>query len=128
MLLVGLVSWWYGAGWRGQVARIAQNLAGVSDFFSVPLLLKTFFAPWRQISADETGRSLGDQLRASGDKLFSRAIGAFLRFFMIIFGALAMFLLLIFSLIRLIIWPILPLLPVAGFVLMFAIGAPWKLI
>lgn len=122
MLLVGLLSWWYGGGWRGQVARIAGSLRRADDFFSVPLLLKTFFAPWRQISADETGRDIASQFRAWGDRLVSRFIGAFLRFFMIIFGLVAMLLILLISLIRLIIWPLIPLLPIVGLVLFLVIG------
>jgi hypothetical protein len=128
MLLVGFFQWWYGAGWRGQISRISGSLRGINDFFSVPLLLKTFFAPFHQISADESGRSIGDQLRAFGDRLFSRAIGAFMRFFMIIFGLVAMLGVLILSLIRLIIWPIFLFLPVVGLVLMLIVGAPWKLV
>jgi len=128
MLLVGFISWWYGAGWCGQVSRIVESLQGTNDFFSIPLLLKTFFAPFRQISADETGRSLGDQLRAFGDRLFSRCIGAFMRFFMIIFGFVALILTLVISLLRLILWPVLPFLPVAGIIVMVVVGAPWKLV
>ena len=128
MLLVGFLSWWYGAGWRGQLERIGRSLASVNDTFSVPLLLKTFFAPFRQISADATGNDIASKFRAWGDRMFSRMIGAFVRFFMILFGLITMFFTLIISLIRLIIWPILLLLPVIGLILMISVGTPWKLI
>lgn len=128
MLLVGFLQWWYGAGWRGQVSRIKISLAKTNDFFSILLLLKTFFAPFRQISAGATGRSLGDKFRAWGDRMLSRCIGAFMRFFMILFGIIAMFFVLIISLIRLIFWPIVPFLPIFGVILMSVIGAPWKIV
>jgi hypothetical protein len=128
MLLVGFFAWWYGAGWRGQILRIGGVLARTNDFFSIGLLLATFFAPFRQISADETGRDIASQFRAWGDRLFSRFIGAFLRFFMIIFGLVATVFVLLISLVRLIVWPIFPFLPVLGAILMLTVGAPWKLV
>ena len=128
MLMVGFFSWWYGAGWRGQVSRVSGTLAQVNDFFSIPLLLKTLFAPFRQISADAGGQDIASKFRAWGDRMFSRIIGGILRIFMIIFGGLTLLAVLILSLIRLIIWPILLFLPLGGAILMFSVGAPWKLI
>lgn len=128
MLLVGFFGWWYNAGWRGQVSRIGNTLTRTNDWFSIPLLIKTFFAPFRQISANEVGNDIGSNFRAWGDLLFSRLIGAFMRFFMIIFGSIALFLVLIFSLIRLALWPLFPLMPVVGVVLMLTVGAPWNLL
>ncbi len=128
MLLVGFFSWWYGAGWKAQVQRIVDLLEKVNDYFSIPLLLKTLFSPFRQISADETGRDIASKFRAWGDRMFSRCIGAFMRFFMILFGMVTMVLVMIFSFVRLLLWPVFPLLPLAGLVLMTTIGAPWKLV
>ncbi|MDR1969930.1 MAG: hypothetical protein LBQ11_01095 [Candidatus Nomurabacteria bacterium] len=127
MLLVGFFSWWYSAGWRGQVSRIGEAVVRTNDWFSIPLLLKTFFAPFRQISANEVGNDIGSNFRAWGDRMFSRCIGAFMRFFMIIFGTIALALVLVISLIRLILWPISPLLPIVGVILMLTIGTPWNL-
>ncbi|MCL2280301.1 hypothetical protein FWC31_00215 [Candidatus Saccharibacteria bacterium] len=128
MLLVGFFGWWYRGGWRGQVARIGDSLVRINDWFSIPLLLKTFFAPWRQISANEIGNDPGSNLRAWGDLLFSRVIGAFMRFFMIIFGFIALILVLIVSLIRLILWPLFPFVPAVGVLLMLRAGVPWNLL
>jgi hypothetical protein len=127
MLLVGFFSWWYGAGWRDQISRISQSIDRLNDYFSVPLLLKTFFKPFREISSGESGKGLQQMFQVFLDKLFSRAIGAFMRFFMIIFGLFAMLFAMLFGLIRLIIWPLFPLLPLVGVVLMFTIGTPWKI-
>jgi hypothetical protein len=128
MLLVGFLSWWYGAGWRGQISRIGGSLGRTADFFSIGLLAKTLFAPFRQISADATGDDISSRFRAWGDRLVSRAIGGFVRFFMIIFGLIALLLVLLLSLIRLILWPILLFLPIVGLILMLSLGTPWKLI
>lgn len=128
MLLVGFFSWWYGLGWRSQIKRIKFSIQRTSDFFSISLLAKTLFAPFRQISADATGNDIGSRFRAWGDRMFSRIIGAVMRTFMIIFGMITLFLILLVSLIRLILWPAVPLLPIVGLILMINIGAPWKLV
>jgi hypothetical protein len=128
MLLVGFVSWWYGAGWRSQIKKIELSIRRTSDFFSISLLFKTLFSPFRQISADATGNDIGSRFRAWGDRLFSRIIGAVMRTFMIIFGLVTLLIALLIGLLRLVLWPAVPLLPIAGLVLMTSIGAPWKLV
>jgi hypothetical protein len=127
MLLVGFLGWWYSIGWREQISRIGDMLIRTNDWFSIPLLIKTFFSPFRQISANEIGNDIASNFRAWGDRMFSRIIGAFMRFFMIIFGSVVLGVVLIISLIRLVIWPLFPLVPVAGLVLMLEVGTPWNL-
>ena len=125
MLLVGFFSWWYGAGWRDQFSRLGASLDRVNDYFSVPLLLRTLFKPFRQISAGETGRDLKEKFQVALDKLFSRLIGAFMRVFLIIAGVLSMIFVIILDLIKALVWPFFPLLPLFGLVLMFSVGVPW---
>ncbi|MDR2336836.1 MAG: hypothetical protein LBE03_01900 [Candidatus Nomurabacteria bacterium] len=125
MLIMAFFAWWYGRGWRFQIEQIKLSLLRTSDTFSIPLLIKTLFAPFRQISASESGRSLDEKFRAVLDKLFSRCIGFIMRTFMIIFGLFVILLLLIISLLRLILWPIMPLMPVAGVILIVMVGTPW---
>ena len=91
------------------------------DFFSIGLLLSTLFAPFRQISAGQAQGSLDNQMHAFFDKLSSRFIGAFMRIFMIIIGLVVMALQIVYGFIVMIIWPIVPLVPVIGLIAM-AIG------
>ncbi|MGE5309978.1 MAG: hypothetical protein ACM3JF_02785 [Sphaerimonospora mesophila] len=128
MILVGFLTWWYGAGWHDQIKRIGLSVRRTSDFFSISLLARTLFALFRQISADATGNDIASRFRAWGDRMFSRIIGAVMRIFMIVFGIIALGLTLVISLVRLALWPAVPLLPLAGLVLMLSIGAPWKLV
>lgn len=122
MFLVGLISWWYGRGWMGQWKRIAHRFALTLEFFSVGQLLSTLFAPFRQISATSgSDGSVGAELRAFVDQLISRVIGAFIRFFTIIFGLIVIALQAVYELIIMTVWWFLPLLPIAGFILL-AIG------
>lgn len=122
MFLVGLISWWYGRGWIGQSKRMAGRFASMLEFFSIGQLLATFFAPFRQISAGSAGNgTMGDAFRAFVDKSISRVIGSFVRFFTIIFGLIAITLQAVYELIIMIAWWFLPLLPIAGFILL-AVG------
>lgn len=122
MFLVGLISWWYGRGWVGQWKRIAGRFMSTLDFFSVGQLFSTFFSPFRQISANEKGDgSFGSAMRLFGDQLISRFIGAFIRFFTILFGLIVIALQAVYETVIMVSWWFLPLLPIVGFI-MLAIG------
>lgn len=118
MFLVGLISWWYGRGWMGQWKRIAHRFALTLEFFSIGQLFSTLFSPFRQISAGGGDGSVGSELRAFVDQLISRVIGAFVRFFTIIFGLVVIVLQAVYELVIMIAWWFLPLLPIAGFILL----------
>lgn len=121
MFLVGILSWWYGDGWRQRAGLIRERLARTLDFFSISLLLQTLFAPFRQISAGKIRGPIGVQMRAFFDRLTSRIIGAMVRTFMIIVGVIVIGLHAAWGLIVLAGWALVPLLPIAG-ILLFSIG------
>ena len=127
MFIVGLFSWWYGAGWLRCLVAVRDNLLSVYDYFSLDLLLRTLFAPFRQISAGKVRGPIGVQIRALVDKLISRVIGAVVRGVVLVVGSAALFVAAIIGLLRIVIWPIIPILPVV-FVLFAMIGwVPWKI-
>jgi len=112
MLILSFFSWWYAAGW-GQLGRRAlTRIAGVLEFFSVGLLLKSLFAPFRQISVGKVQGSLDRKMRAWADLQISRAIGAMVRLVVIMFGLLAMVMMVIVSVALLILWPLVPFVPI----------------
>jgi len=122
MFLVGLISWWYGRGWIGQWKRMGERFVATLEFFSIGQLFETLFSPYRQISAAGGGNgSFGDAFRASVDKLISRCIGAFIRFFTILVGVVAIVLQGLYEVAIMIAWWFVPLLPIVGFILL-AIG------
>jgi hypothetical protein len=57
------------------------------------------------------------QMRAFGDRLFSRVFGAFIRTLFILIGLFAAFLVGLIGAVQLVLWPLLPFLPVVGLVL-----------
>lgn len=117
LLVTELLRWWYGDGLRLRAAMIANRLDGTIDYFSIDLLLKTLFAPFRQISAGTVDGPIGVQMRAMLDQLFSRVIGAVVRLFILIIGGVIIALQCILGVLLIIGWGLLPLLPIAGVVL-----------
>lgn len=108
---------------------IRQSFLGVlrtADFFSVGLLLKTLFNPFRQISAAPVGGDLSVQLSAFFDKMFSRAIGAVVRSMVIIIGILMILLRFLWMIVGVIMWLALPLMPFIGIILWQMGVSVWK--
>jgi hypothetical protein len=117
MTLVALFSWWYTAGWGRLAVRVGQRVEHVLDFFSVSTLMRTLFSPFRQISAGQVQGPLNAQMRAFGDRLFSRVFGAFIRGLFIIIGLVSALLTAILGLVQLLMWPLIPFFPLVGIAL-----------
>lgn len=119
MFLVGILSWWYGRGWLGQWRRTNDHWRSTVEFFSIGQLFATLFAPFRQISASSTSDpNPMVALRATFDQLISRLIGAFVRAFTIFAGMLVITLQVVYETLVLVLWSLLPALPVVGFILL----------
>lgn len=128
LLVLSLFRWWYGDGFRQRVKFIADGLEGMIDYFSFGLLLKTLFSPYRQISAGSVDGPLEVKMRAMLDKLFSRVIGAVIRLMIIVIGGLIVGFVVMYSLLTLVIWGLVPFLPIVGFVMMTVGWVPeWKM-
>lgn len=97
--------------------KLFDKLRGAADFFSISLLIRTLFAPFKQIDANGGGNSLGDKMRAFGDRLISRIIGAIMRIGILIFGLILLLLESIIGFALVIAWPLMPFVPVVGIVL-----------
>lgn len=117
MFLVGILSWWYGDGWKQRLGMTLERLVWISDYFSIGLLFKTLFAPFRQISADRINGSLSMQLRGMVDQLISRCIGFMVRLFMILLGIVVIISISIWGGVVLVMWAVVPVLPIIGLIL-----------
>lgn len=126
MFLVGIFQWWYGNGLLQYIRQSFLSVLRTADFFSVGLLLKTLFNPFRQISAAPVGGALSVQLSAFFDKLFSRAIGAVVRSMVIIVGLLMILLRFLWMIVGIIMWLALPLMPFIGIILWQLGVSVWK--
>ena len=107
-MIVALFQWWYGAGLRQISRNISYWPSLIYRNFSVPLLAKHLFAPWRRI-INPGGRCLQTQLRAALDNTVSRFVGFMSRILVIFTALIGMLLAIIAALIIVIIWPLLPL-------------------
>lgn len=127
MFIVGMFSWWYSAGWMRCATRVRDGLLGTYDYFSLDLLLRTLFSPFRQISAGKVRGPIGVQMRALLDNLISRVIGAIVRTIVIVIGVFVLLFSCLFGLVRILIWPLVPILPIV-FLLCAAAGwVPWTI-
>ncbi len=117
MHVLAFVRWWYGVGWMSQLSAVQLHLRKVSDYFSLSLLVRNLFQPFRQISAGSVRGGFDIQFRAWLDRLISRFVGAIVRFFMIVTGCVWWLLGVLAGGVWLLFWPLLPLLPVLGLVL-----------
>ena len=126
MVIVGMVTWWYRRGFLMEVRLAGDRLEALYDYFSIDLLLRTLFAPFRQISATKVNGPLAVQLSAFVDRLFSRMIGFIVRVVMIFAGSITLFIASLIAVIRIILWLVVPFLPVIGIFIALSGWVPWK--
>ncbi len=127
MFIVGMFSWWYGAGWERCIGSVKNGLLSIYDYFSLDLLLRTLFAPFRQISAGQVRGPIGVQMRALLDNLISRTIGAMVRTIVIMLGSLTLLFACVIGAIRIVLWPFIPALPLL-FISFVVVGwVPWMI-
>ena len=124
MEIVGLLGWWYTAGWKKLITRRIDGLASTADYFSIGLLASTLFSPFRQISAGNVRGPIALQMRAFFDKLISRIIGSIARLILIVVGVIAMIVQAVFAGVSIIAWAFVPLLPFIGAIVAFVGWTP----
>jgi len=126
MVIAAFFTWWYGRGWRERIAMLRERIGSTMDYFSIGLLARTFFSPFRQISAGKVQGPLGVQMRAFFDRLISRIIGAGVRSVVMVVGLVAIFLHIITGALLAIMWAFVPFVPVIGVVLWISGWMPWN--
>lgn len=92
------------------------------NYFSLPLLFKTLFSPWRRYSwSYGRGFDIKRYLEVFFSNLISRILGAIVRIFLIISGILFEVFILFAGLIVFLAWLVLPFLLISGFYYGFSI-------
>lgn len=119
MILVEMFSWWYSAGITAFFAKLKHFFLVTSDFFSINILLKTLFNPYRQIVGRATNSSPAGMFQALIDTLVSRFIGFLIRSITLIIGCIVLVLQILASILAFIVWLMLPILPLICLVLFF---------
>ena len=119
MFIVKSFTWWYISGWGVFISKVKDAFLSLTDFFSMNSLIRTLFKPFRQISAGTASAdsSLDLKFHMFTDRLISRIVGFFSRLFLLIVGCIIIILGGIVSLALIILWPFIPLTPIAGIIL-----------
>jgi len=87
------------------------------DYFSIHLLIKTFFSHWRKYKwSYGRGFDFGRYFEAFISNLISRTLGAFLRSFLILTGILAEIFIIFVGAMVFLLWIILPALLIGGLI------------
>lgn len=129
MAITEMLTWWYAKGWSVFIRKILNFMTNIVDFFSMDSLLRTLFQPFRQISAAAANAdsSLDLKFHMFIDRLVSRAVGFVSRLFLLIVGLIIIIGGGLISLILIIIWPLVPFLPIIGIILSVMGVALWIL-
>jgi hypothetical protein len=121
MFMLEFGRWWYGAGWAHVVRSSGERIRGIALAFSLPILIRTLFAPWRRIIS-YGNHSFEDSLRAMLDNTISRLVGFGVRLAVMLAAIVLIVLTSLLSAIVIICWPLLPL---AGIGLVIRGLLPW---
>ena len=78
-----------------------------TQLFSVSILIRTLFEPWRRIIS-YPGAGLSNHFRAMIDNLFSRLVGFCVRMLVMALTAIILIFIVLIGLTLVIIWPFLP--------------------
>ncbi len=111
--------WHYSVGIRQYVSRWGYALKSVLHFFSLGILLKSLFSPWKRLATvnDKPGFSFERWFSTFTFNLISRWIGAATRLTLFVFGTLILLPIIVFGLIGLVFWFICPLIGIPYYVL-----------
>ena len=90
------------------------------NYFSLPILLKSLFAPWRKYRWNyPKGFNIGEVLSTFASNVFSRFMGALVRIVLIIIGIIFQILVVLAGLLIFLLWIFIPLIIIAGFLFIF---------
>ena len=106
MAIVLMLGWWYSQGWLWTLRATQKRLQTVGRVFAVSILIRTLFAPWKQIQTVSTFQTF---FRDLVDNTVSRGIGAVVRGAILFWTLVLSILIIIFGIISFIVWPIIPL-------------------
>jgi len=107
MLALELFTWWYGQGWARLAKNVRKRIIGTSNMFSVPILIRTLFSPWKRIIT-YPGASIDAKIRAFGDNMVSRAVGFTVRLLVLFTAALMLVIVSVVAIVEVATWPLVP--------------------
>lgn len=110
IIILQFWNWYYIKAVKGIINAWKNFIIFVREYYSIPLLLKTLFHPWRRdITKYRRGFSIKNFLEVLIFNLISRTLGFVIRFFTIIIGIICLFGVILLGLIIILLWFFLPL-------------------
>jgi len=110
MLILVFWEWYYGEAVKNVLTAWKNFILFAVNYFSIPLLFKTLFVPWkRDFTKKPRGLDFKKLFEYIAFNLISRGVGFLARFSMIILGAIFLILVIIFGAIFFVLWLVLPL-------------------
>ncbi len=92
-----------------------------SNYFSVPLLLKTFFSPWRRYNwMYPKGFDIAEFFNTLVSNTFSRILGAICRIVLIIMGIIFQIFIFMAGITVILFWLFMPAIIILGFLIVFS--------
>lgn len=102
-------AWYYTSAVKGLIKAWKNFIIFVREYYSIPLLLRTLFHPWRRdITKYGRGFSIKNFLETLSFNLISRSIGFMVRSVIIVIGLFCSLGVIVLGFIALIIWLALP--------------------
>jgi len=89
-MIVDFGLWYYTRGFLDVLAVWFNFMWFITHFFSIPLLLRTLFSPWKRMTDDEKPHSIEAYMEAFVMNVMSRIFGAIIRTTIIFVGMLAL--------------------------------------
>lgn len=109
MILLTLWQWWYWHGWQAAARALLRMLRAVLHNFSVTVLLRTLFAPWKQtVNVAGPDTPLPVRMRWWVGNQVSRFVGLAIRTGVLITAAVILLISSLAGGVLLVTWPLAP--------------------
>ena len=108
--ILSYISWHYSNAFLNIYGIFSNFLWTIYRFFSIPLLLKTFFYPWHRLDISYAKKlDLGEYFGTFVVNTLMRLVGMIVRLIVIFIGIVCLFLAFVFEIAFLLFWFVLPL-------------------
>jgi hypothetical protein len=112
-----IFGWWYSKGIRDFFIYLKAIFLKITDIFSVKLLLRTFFSPWKRDITSMEGLPLNQMIQVIVFNLISRIIGALIKTIILFIYLIALSVFFAVSISLVLIWLFLPLISILGLIM-----------
>ncbi len=110
LFLSQYLMWHYTLAYRDIAATYLNFTWFIAHFFSMPILLRTLFSPWKRINTGHRKFDFEDWATSIVFNIMSRIVGAIVRSIFLVIGTTLLGLLTVFFLCFLLLWCLLPVL------------------